>query len=90
MQGTVRWFDKTKGYGFIRADEDGQDVFVYFTAIQMKGYKELTEGQKVEFERTRTPKGWAATKAVLATLDGGSTSTVQPAVESPSWGSRSR
>jgi CspA family cold shock protein len=54
--GTVKWFNATKGYGFIGRDE-GEDVFVHFSAIQMEGYKRLNEGQKVEFSIEQGPKG---------------------------------
>ena len=54
--GYVKWFNNSKGYGFI-AREDGPDVFVHHTAIQGDGYKSLDEGQKVEFEVTKGPKG---------------------------------
>ena len=57
--GTVKWFNTTKGYGFIGRD-DGEDVFVHFSAIQMEGYKRLTEGQKVEFSVEQGPKGLQA------------------------------
>ena len=55
-QGTVKWFNDTKGYGFIQAD-DGQDVFVHQTEIQSEGFRSLKEGQKVEFELTQGDKG---------------------------------
>lgn len=55
-KGTVKWFNSSKGYGFI-AQEDGTDVFVHFSAIQGDGYKSLDEGQAVEFEVTQGPKG---------------------------------
>ena len=55
-QGTVKWFNNEKGYGFISPDS-GQDVFVHFSAIAMDGYKSLTEGQRVEFEVVQGPKG---------------------------------
>ena len=58
-QGTVKWFNSTKGYGFIAVD-GGQDVFVHFSAIQGEGYKELTEGQRVELEVTQGQKGLQA------------------------------
>ena len=51
VTGTVKWFNETKGYGFI-AQEDGPDVFVHFSAIQGDGFKTLTDGQKVEFTVT--------------------------------------
>ncbi len=57
--GTVKWFNATKGYGFIGRD-DGEDVFVHFSAIQMEGYKRLAEGQKVEFSVEQGPKGLQA------------------------------
>jgi CspA family cold shock protein len=55
-KGTVKWFDDRKGYGFI-ACEEGQDIFVHFSAIQGNGFKTLSEGEKVEFEITAGPKG---------------------------------
>ena len=58
-QGTVKWFNASKGYGFIQR-QTGEDVFVHFSAIQMDGYKSLNEGQAVEFEVTKGPKGLQA------------------------------
>lgn len=55
-QGTVKWFNNEKGYGFIAVD-DGQDVFVHYSAIQSDGYKSLDENQRVEFEVVQGPKG---------------------------------
>ena len=55
-EGTVKWFNNEKGYGFI-ARNGGDDVFVHFSAIQSDGYKTLNEGQAVEFEITDGPKG---------------------------------
>lgn len=49
-QGTVKWFNADKGYGFITNDETGEDIFVHFSAIQADGYKSLNEGQKVTFD----------------------------------------
>jgi CspA family cold shock protein len=57
--GTVKWFNDAKGYGFI-SQEDGEDVFVHFSAIQAQGFKSLAEGDRVEFEVTRGPKGLQA------------------------------
>ena len=58
--GTVKWFNSEKGYGFISQDNGGPDVFAHYSAIQATGYRELTEGQKVEFEITQGQKGDAA------------------------------
>jgi CspA family cold shock protein len=58
-QGNVKWFNDAKGYGFI-SQEDGEDVFVHFSAIQAQGFKSLAEGDRVEFEVTRGPKGLQA------------------------------
>lgn len=62
-QGTVKWFSNEKGYGFIER-EDGDDVFVHFTAIAMDGYKSLREGQRVEFEVVEGAKGLQAANVV--------------------------
>jgi CspA family cold shock protein len=62
-EGTVKWFSNEKGYGFIER-EDGDDVFVHFTAIVMDGYKTLREGQRVEFEVVQGPKGSQAANVV--------------------------
>ena len=58
-QGQVKWFNDAKGYGFI-TQEGGEDVFVHHTAIQSEGFRTLSEGQKVEFEVVRGPKGLQA------------------------------
>ncbi|HEU5191003.1 MAG TPA: cold-shock protein [Methylomirabilota bacterium] len=58
-QGTVKWFNDAKGYGFI-SQEGGEDVFVHFSAIQAQGFKSLAEGDRVEFEVSRGPKGLQA------------------------------
>ena len=61
--GKVKWFNDSKGYGFIEQD-NGEDVFVHFSAINMDGYKTLKEGQEVEFEITEGPKGPQATNVM--------------------------
>jgi cold shock protein len=58
-QGTVKWFNASKGYGFIQR-QTGEDVFVHFSAIQADGYRSLNDGQAVEFEVVRGPKGLQA------------------------------
>ena len=57
--GTVKWFNDAKGFGFI-TQESGDDVFVHFSAVQGSGFKSLAEGERVEFEVTRGPKGLQA------------------------------
>jgi CspA family cold shock protein len=64
-QGTVKWFSNEKGYGFIEREE-GDDVFVHFSAINMEGYKTLTEGQRVEFEIVQGDKGLQAANVQAA------------------------
>ena len=58
--GTVKWFNDAKGYGFITQDGGGDDVFCHHTAIQADGFRTLTEGQKVQFETSKGPKGLQA------------------------------
>ncbi|MEQ9619180.1 MAG: cold shock domain-containing protein [Deltaproteobacteria bacterium] len=64
MQGKVKWFNSSKGYGFIQSDEVGKDIFVHYSVIEGDGYKSLTEGETVEFDITEGPKGPQATKVV--------------------------
>ena len=63
-QGTVKWFNAEKGYGFITPEEGGQDLFVHFSAIQSSGYRSLEEGQAVTFEITQGQKGPQADQVV--------------------------
>lgn len=55
--GVVKWFNDAKGYGFITPDGGGKDVFVHHTSIEMQGFRTLAEGEKVEYELTKGPKG---------------------------------
>jgi cold shock protein len=62
--GTVKWFNATKGYGFIGREEGQPDIFVHFSAIQMEGYRRLREGQQVEFSIEEGPKGLQAAEVI--------------------------
>ncbi len=64
ITGTVKWFNAAKGYGFI-GREEGEDVFVHFSAIQMDGYRRLNKGQQVEFTVEEGPKGLQAANVTL-------------------------
>lgn len=57
VQGTVKWFNDAKGYGFISPDDGSEDLFAHFSAIQSDGFKSLKEGQRVRFEVVDGPKG---------------------------------
>ena len=63
FKGTVKWFNTVKGYGFI-GREDGEDVFVHFSSIQLEGYRKLEEGQQVEFSVEAGPKGLQAANVI--------------------------
>jgi CspA family cold shock protein len=60
VTGTVKWFNETKGFGFISPEAGGEDLFAHFSEIQGSGFKTLTEGQRVQFEVRRGPKGLQA------------------------------
>jgi CspA family cold shock protein len=66
--GTVKWFNAQKGYGFITNEGTGEDVFVHFSAINTDGYKTLEEGQKVVFDIEQDPKNSAKLRAANVTL----------------------
>ena len=80
--GTVKWFNATKGYGFI-GREDGEDVFVHFSAIQSDGYRKLEAEQKVEFAVEDGPKGLQAANVVPVSYDLGFCETNRVVVRQP-------
>jgi len=59
-EGTVKWFNNKKGYGFIQASEGSEDIFVHYSSIAMDGYRSLADGDKVSFEMAEGPKGLQA------------------------------
>lgn len=59
-RGRIKWFNDAKGYGFIEQPDGGEDIFVHFSAINMEGFKTLSEGQEVEFELRQSEKGLQA------------------------------
>ena len=77
--GTVKWFNNAKGYGFIVADEGGEDLFAHYSAITMEGYKTLKAGQKVTFDTTAGNKG---IHAINISLPSPTTKSEQNSVQS--------
>ena len=69
IQGTVKWFNTERGYGFI-LNPEGEDVFVHYRSIQGEGFKNLTEGQLVTFLQVKSEKGWAAAEVEPHPQDG--------------------
>lgn len=65
-KGTVKWFNDSKGFGFIEQENGGEDVFVHFSAIQADGYRSLKEGQRVEFEISKENKGLRAANVTIS------------------------
>ncbi len=63
--GTVKWFNETKGFGFIAPQDGSDDVFVHYSVIQGDGFRVLKEGQSVQFESTKSQKGFQATKVAV-------------------------
>ncbi|MDP5208937.1 cold shock domain-containing protein CspD [Microbulbifer sp. 2205BS26-8] len=78
--GTVKWFNNAKGYGFILADDGGEDLFAHYSAIQMEGYRTLKAGQQVTFDIIRGDKGYHATN--ISTVPAGDSSPVSHETES--------
>ncbi|RLC91218.1 MAG: cold-shock protein [Chloroflexi bacterium] len=82
IMGTVQWFSRVKGYGFVRPDTQEEDVFVHYSSITGEGYRNLDEGQRVEFSMENTPKGPQAVDVVgLDMDDNGTENTVEPETE---------
>ena len=63
-EGTVKWFDDKKGYGFIEPEDAGEDIFVHYSAVTMEGFKTLQEGQRVSFDVEQSDKGLKAANVV--------------------------
>ena len=68
-QGTVKWFNNSKGFGFIRPEDGGEDIFAHYSTIQMEGYRTLKAGQDVDYELDAGPKGDHAASITPADID---------------------
>ena len=68
-QGTVKWFNNSKGFGFIRPEEGGEDIFAHYSTIQMEGYRTLKAGQDVNYEIDAGPKGHHAASITPANIE---------------------
>ncbi len=66
ISGKVKWFNNSKGFGFISPDDGEMDIFVHFSTIKSEGYKSLKEGQSVTYEAEEGPKGWHAVQVEIA------------------------
>lgn len=83
--GTVKWFNNTKGYGFILSDNGGGDIFAHYSAIDMDGYKTLKAGQSVQFEAEQGPKGLHAKKIQAVGQDISETALLDSAEATPQF-----
>jgi len=69
-QGTVKWFNNAKGFGFIRPEDGGEDIFAHYSTIQMEGYRTLKAGQDVDYELNAGPKGHHAASITPSDVEG--------------------